>query len=124
MIRKKGDMGILFIFILFAHGLMASSGSPGLGSDKRITQNKSGLIDTTLHSKVLGEERRIIIQLPKEYKESELTSYPVLYILDAEGGHGWLNAVTTIEELSTSETIPEMILVGIHNTDRNRDMIP
>lgn len=124
MERKNVVVGILFFFIVFSYGLKAYEDIPGSLTDQSVNQSDPGQINTTLHSEVLGEDRHVVIQLPKTYEESKHTSYSVLYVLDADGGSGWLNAVATVNDLSTSETIPDMILVGIHNTDRNRDMIP
>ena len=81
-----------------------------------------GFIDS-IHSKVLNEDRKIIIKLPKGYNEAE-KSYPVIYRLDGDidlysETIGTINRLTYIDEL-----IPEMIVVMIENTDRNRDMMP
>lgn len=78
----------------------------------------------TFYSNILEEERTIVIRLPEQYYKSNETTYPVLYLLDAEGGNSWKNAISTVKELSSAEKIPDMILVGIHNNNRNRDMIP
>ena len=124
MVQNNIAVGILFLFSVFPHRLITHEDIPGLLTEKKVSQNISFGIDTTLHSKVLEEDRHLVIRLPKTYTESTHTTYPVLYILDAEGGRGWSNALSTVDELNTIETIPEMILVGIHNTNRNRDMIP
>jgi len=78
----------------------------------------------TLYSKILEEERKIVIQLPENYNKPNTTTYPVLFLLDAEGGNSWENAISTTKKLSSAGKTPEIILVGIHNTNRNRDMIP
>ena len=74
-------------------------------------------------SEVLGENRQVLIGLPKGYEESK-KSYPVVYRLDGDidlfsETVGIINRLTYINEL-----IPEMIVVMIENTDRNRDMMP
>ena len=124
MKRKSVAIGILFLCILFSHGMKAYEDKPDSLTNKSGSQNIQCQIDTTLYSRVLGEDRQIFIRTPKTYWESKHTSYPVLYILDTERGSYWSNAVATVDSLSTAETISEMILIGIHNTDRNRDMIP
>ncbi|WP_321372224.1 alpha/beta hydrolase-fold protein [uncultured Draconibacterium sp.] len=83
---------------------------------------KLGFIDS-INSKVLNENRRIMIKLPKGYAETE-KSYPVIYRLDGDidlfsETIGTINRLAYIDEL-----IPEMIVVMIENTDRNRDMMP
>ncbi|MEL0649936.1 alpha/beta hydrolase-fold protein [Algibacter sp. TI.3.09] len=76
---------------------------------------------STIYSKILDEERTLEIYLPKNYNESDKT-YPVLYLLDSF--YNFSHAVGTIEYLLLNELIPEMIIVGIRNTRRNRDLTP
>ena len=72
----------------------------------------------TIVSRVLNEKRILRIYVPRGYKESD-KSYPVLYHLDADRDD-FIRSMTTAEK----HAWPEMIVVGIANTDRNRDMIP
>ncbi len=75
----------------------------------------------TIHSEILDEDRLLEIYLPKGYESSDKT-YPVLYLLDS-----FLNfrhAVASAEFLGFDRRIPEMIIVGIRNTQRNRDLTP
>lgn len=77
---------------------------------------------TRVWSKTLGEERRLLIYLPPHYAASE-KSYPVLYLLDAE--EQFFNSTGIVQFLgSYNDRIPEMIVVGITNTDRGRDLTP
>ena len=75
----------------------------------------------TIDSRILGEKRKIRIKLPSRYNQFD--SYPVVYLLDGE-------AFTTLvagEVQYLSETykiIPDIIIVGIENTDRMRDLTP
>lgn len=77
-------------------------------------------------STLLGENRNIQIYLPKSYTDTTLTpqSYPVVYLLDSESNFNYLTAY--IEKLSKYPypAIPEMIVVGIVNTNRTRDLTP
>ena len=82
-----------------------------------------GTRQQTLFSKILDEERILNVWLPDSYSGSERT-FPVSYVLDAESSEGWAHAVQTVTDAARAGIIPEMILVGIHNTIRNRDMIP
>jgi predicted alpha/beta superfamily hydrolase len=76
----------------------------------------------TLWSQALQEQRRIFIHLPPRYETSG-RRYPVLYLLDAETQ--FRHATSIVEFLSTfSGRMPEMIVVGIANTDRTRDLTP
>ncbi len=74
-------------------------------------------------SKILDEERTLSIALPEEYESSQKT-YPVLYVLDAEGTLTFPRSVSTVRNLNTKGSVTPMIVVGIWNTHRNRDMIP
>ena len=79
----------------------------------------------TVQSTILGEKRRIYIQLPEGYDHSRAW-YPVLFVMDG----GWLfeYARATVRFFSESDVtdiaIPKMIVVGIENTDRNRNYVP
>jgi predicted alpha/beta superfamily hydrolase len=77
----------------------------------------------TVFSSVLGEDRVIKIRLPEDYENSG-NVYPVLYVLDAEWAPQYDLAVGTVGFAAEAEIIPEMIVVGISNTNRDRDMIP
>jgi len=92
--------------------------------DTKNTENQIviGTIDS-LHSTILNETRKIWVYVPPH--TSEKTKYPVLYLLD---GDGHFDSVTgMIKQLSTingNTLTPEMIVVGIPNTDRTRDLTP
>ena len=78
---------------------------------------------TKIQSKVLDETREILIRLPDSYQGSDKI-YPVLYILDANYTPFFVNDVFTIEYMRYVQLIPEFIIVGVYNTNRDRDMIP
>lgn len=74
-----------------------------------------------INSKILGEERTILVRVPPNYSSGD--KFPVLYMLDA---HAPQNAmmVGLIEQQVWGNMMPEMIVVGIQNTNRTRDMTP
>ena len=75
----------------------------------------------TLQSKVLQEERTILIHRPANYNYFQ-TRYPVLYILD---GNFHFHHVTGITRyLSQQRLIPQMMVVAVPNTNRDRDLLP
>jgi enterochelin esterase-like enzyme/tetratricopeptide (TPR) repeat protein len=77
-----------------------------------------------LHSKVLNEERTLLISLPEGYDESP-GKYPVLFILYGGQVRGYFaEAVHTVDRLIGSSLIPPMIIVGVKNVDRYRDNLP
>jgi predicted alpha/beta superfamily hydrolase len=76
----------------------------------------------TLDSEILDETRSIKVWLPDDYTGSG-KSYPVFYLLDAEMTMRFAKAAATLAEFGGSRA-PEMIVVGVENTDRRRDMFP
>ncbi|MEN8122852.1 MAG: alpha/beta hydrolase-fold protein [Bacteroidota bacterium] len=77
----------------------------------------------SIESKVLNENRKFIIKLPKDYYKSD-KSYPVIYRLDGDLNL-FVETVGVINRLAYMEEImPDMIVVMIENTDRTRDMMP
>ena len=75
------------------------------------------------HSKILGEDRTLLISTPERYKKGKEV-YPVLYLLDGEEHFHHTTGITTF--LSHVGRAPEMIVVGIASTadGRERDLTP
>lgn len=69
-----------------------------------------------LTSKILDEERPLNIVLPVDYSTSQ--TYPVVFALD--GGSKYLPPVAE----GMQEARPDLIVVGVENVDRSRDMFP
>ena len=80
-----------------------------------------GVTTLRLKSEVLGEERIILVRTPSGY-EAGNQRYPVLYMTDGDAHIGHTGA--TIEFLSRNGRMSELIVVGITNTDRTRDLSP
>jgi len=83
----------------------------------------SDTVTIRLHSRIMNEERTLYVSLPEDYEMSR-DSYPVLYVLDADGRSLFPNSVSVVRDLTAKSQCPDMILIGIWNTQRNRDMIP
>ncbi len=75
----------------------------------------------TLQSKVLDEERKMLVYLPDGY-DLTTASYPVMYLLD--GGYHFLHVSGVVQFLSGQGIIPQTIVVAITNVDRGRDFTP
>ena len=73
----------------------------------------------TLQSRVLGEKRTVFVSLPASDQLSN-QRYPVLYLTDAQWQFDQTRS--TANFLSRNELIPEMIIVGVANADRTRDL--
>lgn len=71
-------------------------------------------INHTIKSSILNHDRTIQIYIPNGYSDSK-QEYPVLYILD--GQWYFLSGVAIQKALRTPGAIPEMIVVGINNSN-------
>lgn len=83
--------------------------------------------ELSIYSKILNEERTLWIHAPSDFEGSiyEKKSYPVLYLLD--GAANFDSVVGLVQHLSTANgnaLIPQVIVVGITNTNRSRDLTP
>ena len=75
-----------------------------------------------LRSDVLDEDRMLLVCLPKDYEETAM-SYPVLYVLYGDQVRGYFaEAVHIVDRLSEEGSMPKMIVVGVANVDRYRDL--
>ena len=74
-----------------------------------------------IKSEILNQDREIFIALPEKYDEVN-GSYPVHYALD---GNATFRSYSSIVNLKSGiGEIPEAIVVGIPNIDRNKDLDP
>ena len=105
----KNDLGLLL-----ALGAALASAA---GAEEPITLGKP----LTLQSKVLDEDRTLIVYTPPGHDQGK-QGYPVLYLTDGETQ--FIHTVATVEFLARNNLMPELIVVGITNTDRTRDLTP
>ncbi len=107
----------IFLTLIVAISLLSSSSI--IGQDLTVDIGHKVIIK----SKILNEDREILIHLPENYGKSN-KSYPVLYRLD--GSLILLTeTVAIVNRLTYSyEITPEMIIVAIKNTKRDKDMWP
>ncbi len=96
------------LLVLLATAFTAPAGVPVLAGQK-----------VTLPSKVLGEERTLWVSVPDAYARTA-RRYPVLYLTDAEAQ--FEHTTATAAFLARNGFMPEVIVVGIQNTDRTRDL--
>lgn len=75
----------------------------------------------TIKSSVLGEDRAILVRTPAGY-ETNKRSYPVLYMTDGDAHIA--HTSSTAEFLARNGRMSDLIVVGIPNTDRTRDLSP
>lgn len=103
---RRSLLGLLALLVLFSSSAFAQYGGPAK------LKIKSG---------VLGEERTILVRTPPGYETNKL-AYPVLYMTDGDAHIG--HTSSTIEFLVRNGRMSDMIVVGIINTDRTRDLTP
>ncbi len=103
-------IGLIFFSLKFANG----QSNP---SEKFL--QKVGELDS-LYSKTLKENRKFYVQLPVSYNSDSNQKYPVVFIID---GEVLLPAVNNVQSFYSGGFTPEMVLVGISNSNnRIRDL--
>ncbi len=113
---KKLRQLLLICFGLFLQECVAGPLGDTVPEDLPVFQTSK------LHSKILGEDREIIVCLPRTYQQSKI-KYPVVYVFDGESL--FLSTVAAVDFMNNSNhfpLMPEAIIVGIKNTNRMRDM--
>ena len=113
-ILRKKQIAVFVLFMLTTIGFAQSK-----------TKIEIGTVDS-IFSKVLNENRKIWIHLPRSAQKTGFAKqkYPVVYLLD--GDAHFTSTVGIIEQLSEingNTNCPEMIVVGITNTNRNEEFI-
>lgn len=103
-------IGLIFFSLKFANG----QSNP---SEKFL--QKVGELDS-LFSNTLKENRKFYVQLPASYNSNSNQKYPVVFIID---GEVLLPAVNNVQRFYSGGFTPEMVLVGISNSNnRIRDL--
>jgi predicted alpha/beta superfamily hydrolase/thioredoxin-like negative regulator of GroEL len=77
----------------------------------------------TIYSNVLDEDRLLYVHLPRDYEDTKL-SYPVLYLLYVDIYNYFADAVMITEKLGGTGEMPPVIIIGVANTNRYRDLLP
>lgn len=72
----------------------------------------------SIQSKILGEKREILVSVPKQAKPN----MPLLIVLDGEWTFG--NVAVVVNHLTGNGRLPPMVVAGVVNTNRGRDLSP
>ncbi|MBP9194909.1 MAG: alpha/beta hydrolase [Saprospiraceae bacterium] len=77
-----------------------------------------------IDSKIMAESRQINIYLPPEFKKEEAKNYGVVYLLDGGLDEDFIHTSGLVQYVTFPwiQQLPPVIVVGIANTDRKRDM--
>ncbi len=85
-----------------------------------------GTIDS-IHSKILNEQRKIWVYVPNSgtADAKKMQRFPVVYLLDGDAHfYSVVGMIQQLSQVNENTICPEMIVVGIPNTNRNRDLTP
>jgi predicted alpha/beta superfamily hydrolase len=113
ILKRSSFLWLIFILSLSSHFAQAQQD----GDDIVIGTYR------VLHSDILDEDRLLFIHLPRDYEETQL-SYPVLYVLWVDIYNYFADAAIITEKLGSTGEIPPLIIVGVANTNRYRDLLP
>jgi len=111
---------LLGILVLVLEGCSHSAGN---SNNNNIVIGK---IDS-VYSKSLGEERKIWVYMPHGDNGPSASGqrYPVVYLLDGDAHFSSvMGMIQQLSEVNGNTVCPDMILVGIPNTVRMRDLTP
>lgn len=80
----------------------------------------------SIHSAVLHENRPYRVYLPAGYHNNTYlpARYPVIYLLDGDENFHSLTGIQAFLSKGPYAQLPEMIVVGISNVNRTRDLTP
>lgn len=114
MSHQKTTFLILILLLVFSYKGSAQRAEP-------INSDQGEVI--RLYSKILGEDRQIMIYTPTDSINLE-TRYPVVYILDPDNHFRIMVEYSKYLSHEKVRSAPPLIVVGIMHTDRNRDLTP
>jgi predicted alpha/beta superfamily hydrolase len=89
-----------------------------MADDELVVIGKNARIE----SKILDEARTLVIAEPQNYRTEPDEKFPVLYLLDGPGN--FHHTTGAVNFLAQNGRIPHMIVIGVGNTDRARDLTP
>ena len=101
-------------------GALCMAGRPA--EARKVDSDVSIGYGTQVWSETLREPRRLLVYLPPNYEQAREQRYPVLYLLDAEAH--FHHATGIVQFLAENGRIPQLIVVGVTNTQRGRDLAP
>src|SRR6187397_2960679 len=108
--------------IAFISLVIISSGSRAQTDNKIVI----GKVDS-VYSTILKEQRKVWVYTPnmKAGMQNPGQRYPVVYLLDGDGHfESVVGMIQQLSQVNGNTIVPEMIIVGIPNTDRTRDLTP
>lgn len=111
MIKYKKQPSILLILLLLATLASYSQTNNLVSIGKK----------DSIHSNILSQNRHLLIYTPESMLTDSSLRYPIVYLLD---GEMYFHSFTGIVNQLQGSFIPEMIVIGIVNIERNLDFTP
>jgi hypothetical protein len=108
-------VGLSVVFALLA-GSLGAQGTPP--REDPVPAHDS----FTVASKALGEARPVNVHTPPRYEASSAARFPVLYMPDGGLDEDFPHVVHSVDSLIALGAIRPVIVVGIPNTQRRRDL--
>ena len=99
---------VVFAAAVLSFSAIAPAQDPAISLGKR----------ESIQSKILGEKREILVSVPKQTKPN----MPLLIVLDGEWTFS--NAAVIVNHLTGNGRLPPMVVAGVVNTNRGRDLMP
>jgi predicted alpha/beta superfamily hydrolase/TolA-binding protein len=116
---KRNNIGLFIVFLLITFFYSEQNLCFAQQDNDDIVIGKYRVF----HSDILNEDRLLFIHLPRGYHDTQL-SYPVLYLLYVDIYNYYLDAAMITEKLGGTGEMPRMIIIGVVNTNRYRDLLP
>jgi hypothetical protein len=103
---------------LLACAVLAGGGADGVQAQEPVPPHET----FTIESRAVGETRRIAVYTPPGYAADADARYPVLYMPDGGVQEDFPHVAATVDAGIRAGEMRPMIVVGIENTERRRDM--
>ena len=120
-LRSIASSILLVLLLAFTHISVAQQSPHSLTGDIRYHKN--------FHSKILNNDRDVIVYLPPDYETHQDERFPVFYMNDGQNlfdgatsfisGQEW-RVDETAQSLINAHKIKPLIIVGIYNTGKDR----
>jgi len=114
------DPKVSRLLVVLACALVVAIGIPAFAAEKAAPLSIGETF--TIRSKVLDEVRRINVYFPPAYASSSDVRLPVLYMPDGGIAEDFIHVAGLVQVSVGNGTMRPVILVGIENTQRRRDM--
>lgn len=112
---------ILYVLIIAFWIVEACSSTKSEQPDNKIV---AGTIDS-IYSRILNENRKLWVYVPATDNLVTKQTFPVVYLLDGDAHFfSVMSLIQQLSEVNMNMVLPQMILIGITNTDRTRDLTP